>query len=173
MSYQFTLVASPKGTEDIDALTGVRRDQFLTAAKKEFDGDCKAPSDYFKNLAAELNEEADDQYVELWAITKEGKEKAVYEMWYFPVSENGAIFGAGTAKAAGVEMLEGIFEARDGGAKQEALAEALQDPFDDRETEDDDDEEDDDEEDEDEDEDEDDDDDDDDDDEEDDEEDED
>ena len=139
MSYQFTLVASPKGTEDIDALTGVRRDQFLTAAKKEFDGDYKAPSDYFKNLAEELDEEADDQYVELWAITKEGKDKAVYEMWYFPASDNGAIFGAGTAKTVGVEMIQGTFEAPDGGSKQEALAEALQDPFEDRETEDDDD----------------------------------
>jgi len=149
MSYQFTLVVSPKGSAAIDALTGVRRDQFLTAAKKEFDGDFKKPSDYFKSLADEQDEEADDQYVELWAVNKEGKDKAVYELWYFPASENGAVFNAGTAKSAGIEMMEGTFEAPDGGAKQEALAEALQDPFDDRETEGDDDDDDDEEKDED------------------------
>ena len=135
-SYSFKLHSSPKGPEEIDALTGARRDQFLSAAKAEMEGaPCKKPSDYFKHMAAELDEEATDQYAELWTIAKEGKDKALFELWYFPSAENGLLFEAGTAKKVGVEIMEGSFEASEGGSKKaEKLAEDLQDPFDDRET---------------------------------------
>ena len=110
-SYTFKLHSSPKGPEEIDALTGARRDQFLSAAKGEMEGaPCKKPSDYFKHMAAELDEEVADQYAELWTIAKEGKDKAVFELWYFPSSENGKVFEAGTMKSVGVEIIEGSFE---------------------------------------------------------------
>jgi hypothetical protein len=136
MSYTFTLAASPKGTAEIDALTGARRDQFIAAAKSEMEGKpCKKPSDYFRYMAEELDEEAEDQTAELWTITKEGKDKALYELWYFPSADSGAVFEAGKVKSAGVEIIDGTFEAQGAGKKTEKLAEELQDPFDDRETE--------------------------------------
>ena len=102
MAFQFKLHSSPKGPKEIDALTGARRDQFLAAAKGEMDGKAvKKPSDYFKHLAESLGESPEEQSVELWTITKEGKDKALFELWYFPSADNGAVFEAGTAKSAG------------------------------------------------------------------------
>src|SRR4051812_48972035 len=99
MAYTFKLHASPRGTEELDALTGARRDQFIAAAKGEMEGaPCKKPSDYCRHVAEELGEEADDQYAELWTITKEGKDKPLFELWYFPPADNGAVFEAGTPK---------------------------------------------------------------------------
>jgi len=136
MAYTLKLHSSPKGTEEIDALTGARRDQFISAAKGEMEGaPCKVPSDYFKHMAEELDEDAEDQSVELWTIMKEGKDKPLFDLWYFPSADNGAVFEAGTAKSTGVEIIQGTFEAPDGGKKAEKLAEELQDPFDDRELE--------------------------------------
>ena len=152
MAYTLKLHSSPKGKEEIDALTGARRDQFIAAAKGDMEGaPCKVPSDYFKYLAKENDGEVADQYAELWTAVKEGKDKPLYDLWYFPAAENGLVFEAGTARKAGVEIVDGSFEAADGGKKAEKLAEELQDSFDDRDVEgEDDDEDDDDDEDEDE-----------------------
>jgi len=73
-----------------------------------------------------------------------GEGQGAFELWYFPSADNGAVFRSGTAKSAGVEIIQGDFEAPDGGKKAEKLAEELQDPFDDRETDDDEDDDDDD-----------------------------
>jgi hypothetical protein len=136
MAYSLKLHSSPTGPKEIDALTGARRDQFLAAAKGEMEGaPCKVPSDYFKYLAKESDEKPDTQHAELWTVTKEGKDKVLYDLWYFPSADNGKLFEAGSAKSAGVEIMDGTFEAPDGGKKAEKLAEELQDPFDDRETE--------------------------------------
>jgi hypothetical protein len=155
MAFSFKLSASPKGPDEIDALTGPRREQFLAAAKGEMEGKaCKKPSDYFRYMAKELEEEEDEQTAELWTVTKEGKDKAIFDLWYFPSADNGKVFEAGTTKSAGVEIIQGEFEAPAGGKKAEKLAEELQDPFDDRDTEEDEDDDDDDDDDDDEDEDE-------------------
>jgi hypothetical protein len=83
MAYTLKLHSSPKGTVEIDALTGARRDQFIAAAKSEMAGaPCKKPSDYFKHMAEELDEDVEDQYAELWTVTKEGKDKALFDLWY-------------------------------------------------------------------------------------------
>jgi hypothetical protein len=140
MAFSFRLHSSPKGPDEIDALAGARRDQFLNAAKREMGKGCKKPSDYFRHMAAELDEDAEEQYVELWTITKEGKDKPVFDLWYFPSAESGAVYDAGTLKSAGVEIIKGEFEAPQGGKRPEKLAEELQDPWDDRETEEDEDE---------------------------------
>jgi hypothetical protein len=142
MAYTLKLHSSPKGKEEIDALTGARRDQFIAAAKAEMEGaPCKVPSDYFKYLAKENDSQVADQYAELWTAVKEGKDKPLYELWYFPETENGLVFEAGTARKAGVEIVDGSFEAADSASKKaEKLAEELQDSFDDRDVEGDDDE---------------------------------
>jgi hypothetical protein len=133
MAYTLKLHSSPKGKEEIDALTGARRDQFIAAAKGEMEGaTCKVPSDYFKYLAKENDGEIADQYAELWIAVKEGKDKPLYDLWYFPEGENGLVFEAGTARKAGVEIVDGSFEASDSSKKAEKLAEELQDSFDDR-----------------------------------------
>jgi hypothetical protein len=144
MAYTLKLHSSPTGPKEIDALTGARRDQFLAAAKGEMEGTkCKVPSDYFKYLAKETDGEVDKLSVELWTVMKEGKDKPIYDLWLFPTSENGAVFETGTAKSAGVEIMEGTFEAPSGTKKAEKLAEELQDSYDDRATDDDEDEDDD------------------------------
>jgi hypothetical protein len=137
MAYTLKLHSSPTGPKEIDALTGARRDQFLAAAKGEMEGaKCKVPSDYFKYLAKEEGGDVDAQSVELWTVMKEGKDKPLFDLWYFPTGENGKLFETGSAKPAGVEIIDGTFEAPAGGKKAEKLAEELQDPFDDRATED-------------------------------------
>lgn len=152
MAYTLKLHSSPKGKE-VDALTGARRDQFIAAAKAEMEGAAlKVPSDFFKYLAKENDGELADQYAELWTVVKEGKDKPLYELWYFPEGENGLVFEANTARKAGVEIVDGSFEASDSSKKAEKLAEELQDSFDDRDVEGDDEDEDEDDEDEDEDE---------------------
>ena len=114
MAYTLKLHSSPKGKEEIDALTGARRDQFIAAAKGDMEGaPCKVPSDYFKYLAKENDGEVADQYAELWTAVKEGKDKPLYDLWYFPAAENGLVFEAGTARKAGVEIGDGSFEAAD------------------------------------------------------------
>jgi hypothetical protein len=145
MAYTLKLHSSPTGPKEIDALTGARRDQFLAAAKGEMEGaKCKVPSDYFKYLAKETDGDVDSQFVELWTVMKEGKDKPLYDLWLFPAAENGAVFETGTAKSAGVEIIQGTFEALSGTKKAEKLAEELQDSFDDRAAESDEDEDDDD-----------------------------
>lgn len=37
-----------------------------------------------------------------------------YTMWYFPESDDGAVFVAGTARRAGVDLIQGDFEGRPG-----------------------------------------------------------
>jgi len=133
MAYTLKLHSSPTGPKEIDALTGARRDQFLAAAKGEMEGaKCKVPSDYFKYIAKETDGDVDSQFVELWTVMKEGKDKPLYDLWLFPAAENGAVFETGTAKSAGVEIIQGTFEAPSGTKKAEKLAEELQDSFDDR-----------------------------------------
>ncbi len=133
MAYTLKLHSSPTGPKEIDALTGARRDQFLAVAKGEMDGaKCKVPSDYFKHVAKETDGDVDTQYVELWTVMKEGKDKPLYDLWLFPEGENGKVFETGTAKSAGIDIIEGSFEAPSGTKRLEKLAEELQDSFDDR-----------------------------------------
>jgi hypothetical protein len=132
MNYEFTLEAAPTGPEELDALKGTRREQFMVAAQDELGGSYKVPSDYFRELAEDLDEEPDTQRVELWSITEEGEDEALFEMWYFPSADNGAVFKAGSAKPTGVQLIQGEFDAPEGGKEAKKLADALQEPFDER-----------------------------------------
>lgn len=104
-TFRFELASSHVGTTDFDALEGIAREQLLETARTAFGMDaCHVPSDFCREQAAEMGDDADTIEVAFWRVFDGDTTSPTFELLYFWWCDGGVLFHAGTTRAAGARL---------------------------------------------------------------------
>jgi len=128
MALTFTLQRSVEGATQLDALEGVDRATFLEAATMHRSGEYATPGDWAREMAAELDEDPEDQVVLRYVISDDAGPRFV--MWYFTMSDDGSVYDASDGSLIGAHMVQGGFQVHDPETATEQLARDLRAGFD-------------------------------------------
>jgi len=90
--------------DDLDEIGSPLREQFLVAARDGSGREFSTPLEWREVCAAEMKEGTDLQGIEIWDAYDDDAADARFRLIYFPASDSGTLFHAGTARFAGLAL---------------------------------------------------------------------
>lgn len=132
MHYRFELKNSTYGLEDCEALEGLDRVQLVAAAHNGGGVEGTTPRDFVEHWAEELGDSPDTIGFETYEVFEDDDKEPRFGLLYFPWSDSGTLFHAGTADFANLALWPEGFRPKHG--EPAADADALTDAFNARKT---------------------------------------